>query len=163
MQKPKTGVRRRKTQFINVQRSKASCGPIAVANLIKWHGFETSYKKTLRFCMQLRAYHPRVGMWPFQLRYILRTLQINFRVHKRFSIAKMDALLDSGGSCILIYDTKLGSHAVFLDRKEGRTYRAWNKSRKRPYFTRLELKKAMQNSTRAVGGLYVYTFPALKT
>ncbi len=153
-----SSLRRRKTKFINVQRHKASCGPIAIANLIKWCGIETSYAKVLGFCIGVRAFSNRAGMWPFQMRYVLKTLKVRFKVKRKFSVADLDALLDAGGCCILAYCTKFGGHAVFIDKRTSNGYRSWNRVKgKPPFFSKKDLQIALR---RSVGrrNLHVYTF-----
>lgn len=98
-------------------------------------------------------------MWPFQLRYVLRTLRMKFRVRKKFTIEDLDALMASGGSCIFVYDTQRGGHATFIDKAVEGGFRAWNRKKgEPPFFSREDLEKAIQISTRKRGGLYVYTF-----
>lgn len=162
---PKSGaIRKRKSKFINVQRHYGSCGPIAIANAIKWHGIETSYKAVLNWCLGVQAYHPKAGMWPFQMRYVLRTLRMNFKVRRKFTIEDLDALLAAGGACIFIYVTsKGGSHATFIDRALETGYRSWNRKKKMPpYFPREDMEATIRRSSKKAGGLYVYTFQPVK-
>lgn len=102
-------------------------------------------------------------MWPYQLKYVLQSLQLKFRVRKSFTRDDLDALLDSGGCCIFVYDTPRGGHAVFIDARNANGYRTWNRGPGfYPWFTRAEMKKAIKDSTRKRGGLYVYTFQRVK-
>lgn len=152
-------VSRRKTKYIHVQRHKASCGPVAIANVIKWFGISTSYDRVLRFCLDARAYDPEIGMWPFQMWYVLKTFRIPFKVHKKFTIEKLDSLLDNGGVCILVYDTRPGrSHVVFIDGRNDAGYRSWNRKKGMlPFFPREEMDKTLRESA----CLYVYTFQSV--
>lgn len=112
--------------------------------------------------MQVRAYSRWAGMYPFQLRYVLKTLKIPFLVKKKFCVEDLDALLEAGGACIFVYDRGIGGHAVFIDRKVEGGFRAWNKKNgSPPFFARDELVQAILKSTRRKGGLYVYTFQAV--
>lgn len=160
-QKVKT-IRRRRSRMINTQRHRASCGPIAVANAIKWSGIETSYRDVLRFCRIVRAYHPKVGMYPYQMTYVLRTLQMRFKARRSLSIADLDRALDSGRSLILVYETERnGSHAAFVDARADGRYRVWNRARRStPWCSRETLSASLDRSHTK---LYVYIFQALKS
>lgn len=162
--KTATSIKFRKTRFINQQRHKASCGPVAITNLLKWFGIQTSYDIVLRFCMGIRAYDPKLGMWPFQMKYLLRTLQIKFKVRRRASLEDIDKILEKDGSIILIYLTKRKtSHAVFIDSKKDDFYRIWNRMRGAlPWCPKNSLKRALERSQKDSSDLYVFIFQPLK-
>lgn len=154
-----TSFRHRGSKFINVQRHTKSCGPVAVANAIKWHGIETSYASVLDFCTGIRSYHPRIGMWPFQMIYTLKILQMKFRKHRKFSLEALDRILTDGGSLIFIYETiKRGSHAVFIDAMNDTHYRIWNKRKGTvPWTKKRHVLAAIKRSNRP-GKMYAFAF-----
>lgn len=99
-------------------------------------------------------------MWPYQMRYVLKTLRVHFKVRKKFTLNDLDDLLEAGGSCILVYKTAArSSHAIFIDKKLPTGYRSWNRKKGTPpQFEREDLEKAIKYSTRKAGGLYAYIF-----
>jgi len=157
--------KKRRTRLINVQRHKASCGPIAIANLIKWYGIQTSYRAVLEFCAGIRAYHPRKGMFPYQMRYALLTLQIPFKVKRTLTVPEVNAILDGGGSIILIYATKRKheDHCVFIDTRAKDAYRTWNRMLKcPPLMLRDELETTLRRSSARKSKLFAFIFQPLK-
>lgn len=158
--KTATSIRKRRSKYINTQRHKASCGPIAIANAIKWFGIETSYDAVMQFCAGIRAYHPTKGMWPFQMRYSLLTLKLPFKVRRKFSPEELDAEVAKGRSMILIYDTlKNGSHAAFLDASSETQYRVWNKIKGQgPWYDKKVIWDDIERTGCRQGYLYAFIF-----
>lgn len=136
---------------------------MAIANLIKWIGIQTSYDKVLEFCLGTRAYHPYRGMFPFQMRYILQTFAVKFKVRKKFTIEDLNALLESGGSCIFVYQTPAGSnHVVFIDRRLQGGYRSWNRKKGwPPFFSDADMAETIVRSAKR-NQLYVYAFQGVR-
>ena len=162
-------LRRRRSKFINEQRHKAACGPIAIANAIKWLGVETSYRKVLDFCIEVRAYHRHIGMYSYQMRYVLRTLQVPFKVRRKMTVEGLDKIIDGGGAVILAYQSQTkakdgtiseGGHVVFINGRSVDGYLSWNKTKGLPpWFEREAMRKALARSEAHETGLYVYVFP----
>ena len=147
--KTATFTRVRRSRYINCQQHVASCGPIAVANLIKWHGIETSYRAVLKFCQALEFYIPALGMFPPEMARLLRALKVKFKLRRRFKIKDMDAVLDRGCCIILIYAAHppYELHCVFVDRRENGSYRAWNTLRKSsPWVSRKDMVRSLRRS-----------------
>lgn len=83
---------------------------------------------------------------------------MRFECKEAFSIEEMDALIDSGGACILVYETKRGGHAVFIDSRNANGYRSWNRKQGMiPFFPRDEMAETLEFSTKKQG-LFVYCF-----
>lgn len=158
-----TSTKKQRSRFINVQRHKASCGPIAIANAIKWFGTQTSYKSVLEFCEIIGAYRPTQGMWPHEIRFALKKLEIPVKVKRTFSVQLLDEILEDKGAVILTYVRKDGAHAVFLDSKSELGYRVWNRiSGAKPWYPRRTIKRDIKRTLKETGRIYVYIFQALR-
>lgn len=163
--KTATSIRKRRSRYINVQRHGASCGPIAVANVIKWHGVETSYKAVLDFCQKINVYVPGIGVWPEGMRYVLKCLRIKFKIKRNFSLKDLDKVLESGGSFIIGYPTKYGrAHVSFVDKKFKNNYRMWNRLHTKSFKnSKSELEKLIKQAKINREYLIAYCFQPLKT
>lgn len=159
-------IRKRKSRFINTQRHIASCGPIAIANAIKWLGTETSYTSVLDFCTAIRAYSPQYGMFPFQLDYALKTLKIDYSKHCKFTSRDLDRTLKKGKAVILIFDTiSAGSHATFINGidLEKKHYLVWNRWKgATPWCKRDYITQAIKRSARYPEHLYAFVLKKVR-
>lgn len=154
-------IRKRKTKMINVQRHQKSCGPVAIANVIKWYGVETSYQKVLEWCLATDMYDPDHGMWPRQTRFVLLQLQVPFRKYRSFTAEDIDRWLALGQSLILIYDTKTsGSHAAFIDAASETSYRIWNRKMgsTQPWHSKEYVRQAIERTNANNNGLFAFVF-----
>lgn len=132
--------------------------------MIKWHRVETSYEAVLSFCTNVQAYHNRAGMWPWQMRYVLKTLRMKFKVKCKFDLAYLESLLKSGGSAILVYETDRGGHCVFVDAVNEHGFRTWNRRKDTGAFmSREDMKRAISAPVKMGVGVYLYCFQALRT
>lgn len=145
-----------KTRFINVQRHFANCGPIAIANAVKWHGRGCSYDNAVALCQGLGAHHPYFGMWPIDIFRVLKWLGARFRVRRNFDVEFLDHEITEGRSVILIYGTSGGNHAVFVDAHVDGGFRAWNfKRRDTPFASYSEMARILSYSA-VTDRLYAY-------
>lgn len=138
-------------RFIHVQRHVASCGPIAIANLIKWTGTSTSYEKVLKYCTALRFYIPGVGMFPRATSYVLRKLKIKFTLRRDLTLPELDETLDRGGAVLLTYLSRTQFlHCVFVEARTESGYRVWNAvESKTPHLTREVMRECLDRSRRS--------------
>jgi len=126
-------IKRRKTRMINNQRRKNSCGPTALANVLKWLKYPTSHDHMVAFCEGNQLYDPEVGMYSAELFQMLKILTMDFSYRQRIVTRELDQALDSGKGVILLYKTEEATyHAVFIDAKTPKKYRVWNSGLKVP-------------------------------
>ena len=152
-----------KFRMIQRQRHVATCGPIAVANAIKWHGTQTSYRTVMKFMAGIRVYIPRIGMFPEDTGKLLRDLKLRHRARRDLSLSELNKHLDDGGSLLLTYVTATDFlHAVFIDGRTENSYRVWNAVNHRtPWVGRDEMRAILRRS-RASNQLYAYLFQLLR-
>jgi hypothetical protein len=157
----KEALARQRSKLVNSQPHPRACGPIALVNVIRWFGIRTSIRKVIEFTKQIHAWSPKIGMYPFQMAYALRTMRIPFRVKKHLTVQGLDRLIDSGCAVILVYQMERynGSHVVFITGRSKDGYLAWNHIQGHPpWFAREKMKKTLRRSCRLKHGMHAYIF-----
>lgn len=143
---------RRRSRLINRQQRKNSCGPTALANMLKWLEYPVTHGEMVDFCQGHRMYDPKVGMFPSQFRIMLRVLTIKYTLNHRCVTSDIDEALDNGNGILFLYRTKKGNHhAVFIDAREDKAYRVWNRfssKAKGPWCVRKFITDAVKRTLR---------------
>lgn len=158
-----TDVKFRRTRLINAQRGVGDCGPIAIANLIKWCGIRTTYREVRSFCIGTRTMIPGIGMLQEQMWGLLKTLKVRFRKYRKFGLKDIDRAIAEGSSIVLMYETRrFGGHAVFIDATSKKRIRVWNRTQGHfPWYSRRDVSDDLRRSVRrGTGHPHVYVFPA---
>ncbi len=145
-------------RFINHQRRAKSCGPTAIANVVKWLGYKTTHDKMMEFCAGIGAYFPDEGMWPSGIRLTLRELEIKVKVRRKPSLKDIDAALDAGCAVMTAYRTpSKTTHIVFVNKRTSSSYCVWNRNHETsPWYPKKFIIDALRRSLRHSGHCYTY-------
>ena len=109
-------------RYINIQKHKSSCGPIAVINAIKWLGGKLSYK----YLDMFEAFGwTKKGMDTKQMMLILDTFGVEYQVIFNPSTRFIENSLSKGNAAILMFrwflPNKNCDHATFVYKN----HRSW--------------------------------------
>ena len=108
-----------KIRYIH-QQDEYSCGPVALANILKWAG----HKATLASLPALRKLckcHPKTGTNKEDLEVALKALGIKFRRDIGPTLKEIDQHIDGGGVLLINYCIAIGHYALCIGRQK-KTY-----------------------------------------
>ena len=107
-------------RYVNKQQHKASCGPVAVINALKWLGCSVNYRDSLDIFKVLGYHENGGGTWKSGVINMLRFFKIRFEFKDRIKVRDIEKAIDDGYSVVLSYrwyeNNKYGNHLVFIDK-----------------------------------------------
>lgn len=116
-----------KPRYISKQRRSRSCGPTALANILKWYGLRTSHDKMVKFTQEHDWYDPEIGMNFDDLKLSLTSCGLKYKITHNMSSKRLKEALKLGKSvCLLYRDLKLTYHVAFFTGREKSNYEVWN-------------------------------------
>jgi len=92
-------------RYIEKQPHKASCGPVAVINALKWLGKPATYRTHLKKCKKLGYPTNPAGTSRRLLSRFLRYFKIKYKRVTRPTLNDITKELDKGNAIILLYRT----------------------------------------------------------
>jgi len=121
---------KRAVRFINNQRRLASCGPTAIANLMKWLGYSpNSHDLLYKHCFSFN-YKQHHGMVFRSIEKVLRGLNIPYNRRMNCTVKSIEKVLDEGSACILAYrywhDHKRKEHYAFIHGHTSKRFKICN-------------------------------------
>lgn len=123
-------------RYISKQKHNGSCGPIAIMNVMKWHGYSAPYSEfinKIKWC-------PQRGMYGGWMAEELQLYGFNFREVRKPNFKDIEKAIDSGNSVILMYrwfsvkkgKKRNGGHFVWIRDYNDKYFVAENANRKCP-------------------------------
>jgi len=132
------------------QLDRYSCGPTAIANMLKWGGVRLNYKRDrkrlIADCGSSFLRGTSSKMFNSVLRFYGNMLGVSVRRKYRPKLADIDRHLSQGGIVIVNYEHRKGRHYAVITEGDGRTYNTVNAYRVRKAvhtITRRMLKREM--------------------
>jgi predicted secreted Zn-dependent protease len=130
------------------QIGRTSCGPTAIANVLKWVGVKLNYKRDRRQLMKDCCCTSLYGTSFARFNYVLRHYaeQVGFTVRRKYKpkLADIDRHLKCGGIAAICYEHQYGRHYALIVAGDGKRYDMVNAFRGAPAVdkdrTRWELK-----------------------
>ncbi len=115
-------------RYINHQQHKATCGPVAVMNVMKHRGWKGSYRDNVEWFKIFGL--SRTGMWSHELEKVLKFLNIKFKRLNLCKVTDIEKTLNRGNTVILNYQwyikNKNAGHFIFITRHTKHFLNAYN-------------------------------------
>jgi len=97
------------SKLVNVQRHFDSCGPIAIANILKLTGYKVSEKEVRDYCLGYGGYREfRPGLHRSKMGKTLKELGIPFTKRNNVKYKDISNYLNKGKTLVLLYSWKRG-------------------------------------------------------
>lgn len=110
------------------QRDNYSCGPVALANVMKWAGSKKSAGSLRKYFMPICKCSPENGTRPWEIHNALLTIDdISFEKVEYPGLQDLDGHLDDGGIVLLRVRYEDGGHYFICTRRTQKMYEVINR------------------------------------
>lgn len=151
-------------RYINRQKHKSSCIPVAICNIAKWLGQQQSYQSVLNFCLNTSLFNIKTGIRLKNIDTLLGHLPWSIKPSTSIwiwtALWKMKRALRKGRVILLVYSTNAhAAHGVFVSGLENDKFIVWNKTRKKPSNPKTnikQMKRFLRNTKQKIGSIHMW-------